>query len=129
MAARPQTIAQIGARRPNTYDEALIRQQGAAKRSEGVNDDGSIPGFEGNLDKSTAGDNWTTIGVQQDGLNLTYAVPILPGDTPDTLLQRFKKTKQHYGAFETDMDAENFMRMKSLKSLSPPATALPEVDY
>ncbi len=98
---------------PNTYDEALIRMQGNSKRSEGVAEDGSIPGFQGNLDPSAAGDNWTTIGVAQDGLNLTYVIPTMPGESGDAAVERFKKTKQHYGAFETDQAGEDFMRSRT----------------
>jgi hypothetical protein len=96
-------------RRPNTYDPAAIRAQGM-KRSEGVNPDGSIPGYQGNLNPAQAGNNWTTIGVQDGGLNLTYVVPAQPGDTPQSLLERFKRTRQHYGAFETDQAGADYMR-------------------
>lgn len=110
-------------RQPNTYDEKTIAAQGAAKQSEGVNPNGSIPGYEGNLDPTQAGDNWATIGVQKDGLNLTYVVPTIPGGDNSTqaLGARLDQSGQHYGAFETDQAGADFMKNFARKAADLPA--------
>lgn len=63
----------------------------------------------GNLDRSGAKE-WSTIGVAEDGLNLTIVVP--GTGSPEKLLEQYKKTHQSYGKFESGNAATAYMNGK-----------------
>lgn len=87
-------------------------------RSKGVMANGMLPGHEGTLDRSKAGDNWATFELSEEGIPKHYVLPTLPGDRPGQpdsdfmgdAVERFRKTRQHYGAFDTDEDGAAFMK-------------------
>lgn len=113
---------------PNTYDQDEIAKQGRAVQSKGVNPDGSVPGYVPTLDPSKAGDKWTSIGVSEGGLNLTYVVPSNPAfdkfirehkkqiendEIPHPYGEKLKQDRKFYGVFETDEAAA--AKMNSIK--------------
>lgn len=109
---------------PSDKSEAQIAAEGAAKRSEGVNPDGSIPGYPGTLDRSKAGDNWSTIGTAENGLNLTRVVPghgLIAKNPAEFLGQQFRRTGDSYGAFETDQAGAASMNGGGLSPVTDPA--------
>lgn len=93
--------------------------------SKGVQNNGLLPGEEGNLDASKAGDNWSTFELSEGGIPKHYVLPTKPGDNnkpnDDTgfmgdAVDRFKKTKQHYGAFDSDEAGATFMKQNQKKT-------------
>lgn len=100
------------------------------QRSKGVQDNGMLPGGEGNLDRSKAGDDWTTVELSEDGIPKHYVLPTQRGDKPPSgdgismgdAVDRFLKTKQHYGAFDTDEDGAAFMKGGAAPSSDGPWT-------
>lgn len=62
---------------------------------------------KGNLDPTGVGDKWVSLGVAENGLNLTVVVPDM--GTRDKSFENYKKTKQHYGMFESSKAAAAFM--------------------
>ena len=89
-----------------------------APLSRGVMPNGMLPGHEGNLDPAKAGDNWTTVEISEEGIPKHYVLPTKPGDKPPSgdgislgdAVERFRKTGQHYGAFDTDELGAAFMK-------------------
>lgn len=109
---------------------ALRKQFGGPRASDqplskGVESSGQLPGHAGNLDRSKAGDNWTTAEISEEGIPKHYILPTQPGDKPPSgdgiemgdAVNRYLKTKQHYGAFDSDETAAAYM-----KGAAPPAT-------
>lgn len=90
--------------------------------SKGVMSNGMLPGHEGNLDKTKASDNWTTVQLSEDGVEKHYVLPTRPDDKPPSgdgivmgsAVDRFLKDHKHYGAFDSDETAAAFMQGKSL---------------
>ncbi len=94
------------------------------QRSKGVNPDGSLPGKEGNLDPAKAGDNWATFEIDQEGIPAHVILPIKPGDRPPShdgtflgdAVDRYLKTGQSYGAFDTDEDGATHMEKAAARA-------------
>lgn len=90
----------------------------AFRPSKGVLPNGMLPGQEGNLDRSKAGDNWATFELSEEGIPKHYVLPTQPGDRMANdatgfmgdAVERFRKTKQHYGAFDSDEAGAAFMK-------------------
>ena len=90
----------------------------SAPLSKGVLPNGQLPGREGNLDPTNAGNNWATFEVSEDGIPAHLILPTQSGDKPPndatgflgTAVERYRKTRQHYGAFDTDEAGANFMQ-------------------
>lgn len=91
----------------------------AQKLSEGAKSNGMLPGGEPTLDPSKAGNNWATFELSEDGIPKHYVLPTRPGDNNKAndetgfmgdAVERYKKTKQHYGAFDTDETGAAFMK-------------------
>lgn len=91
----------------------------APTASKGVLSNGMLPNHQPTLDPAKAGDNWTTVELSEEGIPKHYVLPTKPDDnnTPndDTgfmgdAVERFKKTGQHYGAFDTDEAGAAFMQ-------------------
>ena len=86
--------------------------------SKGVLENGMLPGHEGNLDPRKAGRNWTTVEIGEDGYPKHYVLPTRPGDRPGKsdgtefgdAVKRYLRTRQHYGAFDSDDAGKAFMR-------------------
>lgn len=93
--------------------------------SKGVQDNGLLPGHDPTLDPSTAGNNWSTFELSEEGIPKHYVLPTKPGDNnkPDDdtgfmgdAVDRFKKTGKHYGAFDSDEAGSKFMKSKQKKT-------------
>lgn len=93
------------------------------QRSKGVQDNGLLPGHEPTMNPSTAGDNWSTFQITEDGVEKHYVLPTRKGDKPPkgdgTFLgdapERFRTSQlngspQHYGAFDTDEAGASYMK-------------------
>jgi hypothetical protein len=100
--------------------------------SKGVKPNGMIPGDEPTLDPSRAGDAWSTNQLtDSEGIEKHYVLPTLPGDKPPSgdgielgdAAKRFQQTGEHYGAFDTDERAAEFMRSHKRGLLDSLATA------
>ncbi len=91
---------------------------GSQQLSKGVMSNGMLPGHEGNLDRSKAGDNWTTAEISEDGIPKHYVLPTKPGDKPPSgdgitmgdTVDRYLKTGKHYGAFDSDEAGAAYMK-------------------
>lgn len=91
--------------------------------SKGVRSNGMIPGHEPTMDPSTAGDNWATTQITEDGTEKHYILPTKKGDKLPShdgtfmgdAAERFRTTQlngspKHYGAFDDDKTAQAFMK-------------------
>lgn len=81
----------------------------------------------GNLDRTTAGDNWATVEVGENGYHPTYVLPTQPGDRPANdetgflgdAWERYKKTGKMYGRFLDENSANTYMKGPSSDNRVP----------
>lgn len=98
-------------------------EQRPNQRSKGAGPDGMLPGGKGNLDPRKAGGAWETHQLGEDGVEKHYVLPTKPGDRPGKpdsgfmgdAVERFKKTGEHYGAFDSDEAGQEYMRRAQSK--------------
>lgn len=98
-----------------------------AQRSKGVPANGMLPGHEPTLDRSKAGENWATFELSEEGIPKHYVLPTRKTDRPandDTgfmgdAVERFRKTKQHYGAFDSDEAGAAHMKLPPMPKRKP----------
>lgn len=98
-----------------------------AELSKGVKPNGMLPGHEPTLDRLKAGDNWATYELSEDGIPKHYVLPTYKGDRPaddesgflGDAVVRYKRTKEHYGAFDSDETALAHMRLPPPPRMKP----------